>query len=193
MRFRVLTWAVMLVLLGAPGVSFAHCDSLAGPVVKDAQKALAAGDVTPVLKWVRPADEAEVRAAFAKARNVRGGGSDAGELADHYFFETLVRLHRAGEGAPFTGLKPADAIEPDIAAADRALESGDVERLSAEQGHRLEQAIRNHHAAARLARAHADESVELGRKYVAAYVEYVHLVERAAALASGEAPEAHEH
>ncbi len=33
--------------------AFAHCDTLDGPVVKDARLALDKGDVTGLLKWVR--------------------------------------------------------------------------------------------------------------------------------------------
>ena len=101
-----------------------------GPVVKTAQAALEKGDVTPVLKWVKPEHEAEIRDAFQKTLAVRGLGKDARDLADKYFFETLVRLHREGEGAPYTGLKPAGAVEPVMAASDKALEAGSVDELT---------------------------------------------------------------
>jgi hypothetical protein len=110
----------------------AHCDTMDGPVVKAAQAALEKGNVTPVLKWVKPPQEADVRAAFQKTLAVRGLGREARDLADQYFFETLVRLHREGEGAPYTGLKPAGAVEPVVAAADKALEAGSVEELTRE-------------------------------------------------------------
>ena len=52
-------------------------------------------------------------------------------LADRYFFETLVRLHRAGENAPYTGLKPAGRdLGAAIPAADKALETGSDEALT---------------------------------------------------------------
>ncbi len=78
----------------------AHCDTLDGPVVATAQKALDAGDVTPLLKWVSSENEQEIRTAFIETMNVRKLGGQARDLADRYFFETLVRIHRAGEGAP---------------------------------------------------------------------------------------------
>jgi hypothetical protein len=84
-----------------------HCDGLDGPVVSLARRALDAGNVNLVLPWVREQDEAEVREAFAHALAVRKLGGEAKDLADRHFFETLVRVHRAGEGAPYTGLKPA--------------------------------------------------------------------------------------
>ena len=94
---------VVLLVIG-PGPARAHCDTLDGPVVLDAKAALQKGDVTPVLKWVRADDEKEIREAFAKTLKVRGLGDDARDLADHHFFETLVRIHRPGEGVAYTGL-----------------------------------------------------------------------------------------
>lgn len=81
------------------------------------------GDITPLLKWVRPEDEQKIKAAFDKTLAVRVKGPEAKELADVYFFETLVRIHRAGEGAPYTGLKPGAAIDPAVALADKSLEA----------------------------------------------------------------------
>ncbi|HAS53851.1 MAG TPA: hypothetical protein DCS42_06830, partial [Nitrospiraceae bacterium] len=104
-------------------MAVAHCDTLDGPVVADARKALDKGDVTPVLKWVRQDDEKEIRELFTKTLVVRKKGKEARELADLYFFETLVRIHRAGEGAPYTGLKH-EAAEPIILAVDKALDTG---------------------------------------------------------------------
>src|SRR5690606_11516104 len=112
------------------GPASAHCDSMDGPVVKDAQRALADGDVGPVLKWVRAEDEPEIRDAFDLTRSVRGESEAAKSLADRYFFETLVRVHRASEGEAFTGLKPAGSVEPGIAAADRALAEGNADALA---------------------------------------------------------------
>jgi Family of unknown function (DUF6448) len=103
------SWTWTLVALGllflAQDRALGHCDGMDGPVVKAAQKALEAGNVNLVLIWVQKADEVEVRKAFDQTITVRKLGPEARALADRYFFETLVRLHRAGEGAPYTGLK----------------------------------------------------------------------------------------
>jgi len=102
--------AVTVVLLVAsPENASAHCDTLNGPVVTAARVALQRGDVTSVLKWVKSTEEREVRDAFRRTMAVRGASAEARDLADLYFFETLVRLHRQGEGEPYTGLKPAGA------------------------------------------------------------------------------------
>jgi hypothetical protein len=109
----------------------AHCDGLDGPVVKAAQRALQTGDLNPVLIWVQPQNEDEIEKAFTDTLAVRKLNPQAEALADRYFFETLVRLHRAGENAPYTGLKPAGRdLGAAIPAADKALETGSDEALT---------------------------------------------------------------
>src|SRR5512134_3033372 len=124
--------AILASVLLAPLPARAHCDGLDGPVVKAAEQALAKNDVNLVLIWVQPQDEAEIRSAFTHAVAVRKLGPEARRLADTHLFETLVRVHRAGEGAPYTGLKPAGRdLGPAIPATDRALETGDPAALLA--------------------------------------------------------------
>src|SRR4026209_2968681 len=121
--------------------AIAHCDGIDGPVVKAAQKALEMGNVNLVLIWVQKTDEDEVKKAFQKTLAVRKLNPQAKELADTYFFETLVRIHRAGEGAPYTGLKPAGTVEPPVAAADRAIETGKLQPLGKLVGDRMEKGL----------------------------------------------------
>jgi hypothetical protein len=158
-------------------VATAHCDSVDGPVVRDARAALEKREPTAVLKWVMPAREQEIREAFAQALAVRSLGADARDLADRHFFETLVRVHRAGEGETFSGLKPAAGVDPAIALADRALESGSAAALSKEAAESIEAGIRRRFSLAHERRKHAADSVEAGRAYVEAYVDYIHFVE----------------
>lgn len=160
-----------------PTAARAHCDTMDGPVVIEARAALKKGDVTPVLKWVQKNNEEEVRTVFKKVLAARRTGPEAVDVADRYFLETLIRLHRAGEGEPFTGLKPAGAIEPAVVAADKAITVGTVDPLGKELGQAAEKAVRERFGRLMNARKHKDESVEAGRAYVAAYVEYVHFVE----------------
>jgi hypothetical protein len=98
--------------LFVPRIAGSHCDTLEGPVVMTAKAALDKGDVTPVLKWVKKEHEGEIREAFKNTLAVRKMSPEARKLADKYFFETLVRIHRAGEGAPYTGLQLGQAVEP---------------------------------------------------------------------------------
>ncbi len=158
--------------------AYAHCDGLDGPVVKAAAKALDTGNVGQALIWVKKTDEAEARAAFERAIAVRKLGGDAQQLADRWFFETIVRLHRAGEGAPFDGLKPAGRdLGPAIPAADGALETGSadavVKLITEGARHGIEERFR--HALA--ARRFDPNDIGAGREYVHAYVEFVHYVE----------------
>src|SRR5678815_4655675 len=111
-----------------PARALAHCDGLDGPVVQAAQRALDTRNPALVLIWVQEKDEPEIRKAFEQALAVRELSSQAKALADRFFFETLVRVHRAGEGAPFTGLKPAGRdLGRAIPAADEAVRVGSVE------------------------------------------------------------------
>jgi hypothetical protein len=183
-------WA--LLLLGA-GRAQAHCDTMDGPVVKDATAALASGDVTPVLKWVQEENETEIRQAFELAVKVRGLATEARALADRSFLETLVRIHREGEGASYAGLKPA-GLETQVAtaAADKALDTGSPGALVAVITADVERGLRQRFARAAAAKRRAHESVERGREYVRAYVDFVHYAER---VHEGAAPSAgaHEH
>lgn len=174
---KAMVLAVCACIWSIPGNAGAHCDTLDGPVVTNAKAALEKGDVTSVLKWVRKEDEKEIKELFNKTLTVRKQGKEAKELADMYFFETLVRIHRAGEGAPYTGLKKEPA-EPVIEAADKALESSSADnlvRLVTDAGAR---GLRERFEHAKETRKHSEESVEAGRKFVGAYVEFTHYAER---------------
>ena len=89
-----------------------------------------------------------------------------------------MRLHREGEGAPYTGLKPAGQVEPVIAASDKALETGSVDELTQKIVKLVTEGIRRHFAETMEKKQHADESVAAGREFVRAYVEFTHYVER---------------
>ena len=170
--------AIGFVFLLMPATVFGHCDGIDGPVVKAAQQALAKGDVNPILIWVQANDEAEIRRVFAKTLAVRKLNPEARELADLYFFETLVRIHHAGEGASYTGLKPAGRdLGPAIPAADKAIETGAVEPLLKLITSESTNGIRERFQKATAAKKFNVEDVKAGREYVKAYVEFVHYVE----------------
>jgi hypothetical protein len=144
-----------------------HCDSLDGPVVTAARKALATGDVGLVLPYVPATAEDEVRAVFSRVQPLQATGGEAAAVAQQWLFETAVRLHRAGEGAPYTGVKPAGMdVGPVIPLAEKALDTGDVQpvyellatELHAELSRRL-------HRVEELA-AGRDTSVAAARAYV---------------------------
>jgi hypothetical protein len=179
MKVRKILMAIAIAgTWGWASTAAAHCDTLDGPVVAAAQQALTTGQVEHALIWVQKTDERTVRDAYAKARSARATGGAASERAEHAFYATLVRVHRKGEGAPYTGLKPAGHIEPPVAAADRALAAGQpaevekliLDRTQAGLRERFDKVIRTHDF--------KPTDVEAGRAHVAAYVDYVHYVER---------------
>jgi hypothetical protein len=155
--------------------TLAHCDSTSGPVIPEAVAALQNGDLTPVLKWIPADDEAEIRAAFDRAQIVRAQGPEARKLADQFFLETLVRVHRAGEGAPFTGITSTPP-DPIVALADGALASGSADDMIGKINRHLARSIEEKFQRVSEAREHKDDSVAAGREFVAAYVSYVHYV-----------------
>jgi hypothetical protein len=129
----VMSSAVALaIVFGVSGAARAHCDAEDGPVANAVKKALETGNINLVLPYAPASAEAELKATFAEARKVRTLGSDARKLADRSFLQTTIRLHRAGEGATFTGIKPAGInYGPMIPAAERAIETGNPETIKA--------------------------------------------------------------
>jgi len=161
-----------------PRMVSAHCDGEDGPVVMAAKKSLEKGDVNYVLIWVQKKDEADIKKAFEKTMGVRKLNPDAKEMADHYFFETLVRIHRAGEGAPFTGLKPAGQdLGPAIPAADKAIESGKLEAVKTLLTNSVQAGLEERFKDVSAKKNYQANNVGAGREYVEAYVKFIHYVE----------------
>jgi hypothetical protein len=169
---------LLAILLFAPTKALAHCDTMDGPVVKAAQRALATRNINLVLIWVQKKDEPEIKERFRQTLAVRRLSREARKLADNYFFETLVRLHRAGEGEPYTGIQPAGTdLGPVIPVADKALLDGSVEALL-----KLFPSTATANIQARFREAIAKKSfnendVEAGREYVKSYVSFLHYLE----------------
>ena len=111
-------------MLGSAAPASAHSDSAQGPVATAARDALAEGNVDLVLPYVKADQEQELTAAFNQTVAIRDSGPEVQKLADQYFVETAVRLHRVGEGASYTGLKDDVEISPALAAAEASLEEG---------------------------------------------------------------------
>ncbi|WP_332812989.1 DUF6448 family protein [Ramlibacter sp.] len=151
----------------------AHCDTADGPAVTDGRRALATGNINHALKWIQADGEPELKEVFAKALAVRRLGPEAAEVADRLFLETLVRIHRMGEGVGFTGIQPTGAhVEPIVVAADRALETGDDREVRAlAPAERRDELHRRFHVA--LGKKGFDvDDVPAARDYVAAYVSF---------------------
>lgn len=174
-----LTVAGLSLVVFASNSAFAHCDGLDGPVVQAARKALETKNVNFVLIWVQKESEAELKTVFQQALAVRGSSPEGRELADRQLFETVVRLHRSGEGAPYTGLKPAGRdLGPAIPAADRAIESGRTAALETLLATEFRAGLAEAFERVQARRRYDPNNVAAGREYVKAYVEYIHFVER---------------
>ena len=149
-----------------------HCDSLDGPVVTAARRALETKNADVALAYVPKRGEAEVRQAFAAALRIRDMGPAVREVADLHFLETVVRIHRAGEGAPYTGLKPAGLDHgPVIPVAERAIQTGSPDELAALLTARVEQELRARFAHMLALKARADGDLDANRAYVEAMLD----------------------
>ncbi|MGE5411981.1 MAG: DUF6448 family protein [Clostridiales bacterium] len=171
---------VFLLIFSTTIKTYAHCDGIDGPVVSAAKKALETGNVNYVLIWVKKSNENLIQEAFNKTLKVRALGDDARELADTYFFETLVRIHRAGEGEPYTGLKPAGRdLGPVIPAADRAIKEGSFLRLKEvfAQKQIETKGLEKNFDDVVSKKNYETDNVEAGRSYVQSYVEFLHKAE----------------
>ena len=185
----------LTLLIASPAL--AHCDWIKGPVVLDAQAALDKGDVAPVLKWIPPNREKEVRDAFAQTLAVRKESPAAKELADRWFFETVVRVHRQSEGAAYHGLR-GDEYTPEegIMIAEAALESGSLAEVEKMLDAEIAAGLRERFQHARHTKEHAAHNANAGRQWVHEYAEFIHYVLRLHQNATGaehkEGSEAHE-
>jgi Family of unknown function (DUF6448) len=177
---RVITLAAGLGLSALmPARALAHCDGLDGPVVKAAQRSLETRNSAFVMIWIQEKDEPEIRRAFEQTLAVRELSPQGRELADRFFFETLVRVHRAGEGAPFTGLKPAGRdLGPAIPAADEAIRLGSVEPVNRLLAEAIQEKVRQQFGEVIATQAFKSDDIAAGRAYIKAYVEFIHFVER---------------
>ena len=149
-----------------------HCDSMDGPVVTAARRALEHHDPAMVLAYVPEDGEAEVRAAFDAVAGIRDESPAVRSVADRYFFETVVRVHRAGEGAPYTGLKPAGLdTGPVIPVAERAIETGSPDELVALMTSRVEEEVRERFRHVMELKAATNGNLKANRAYVEAMLD----------------------
>lgn len=151
-----------------------HCDTMDGPVVKAARIALERGNVNLILPYAPAQAEDELRRAFERTMRVRLLGPEAKEAVDYWFFETAVRLHREGEGAPYTGLKPAGLDEgPVVPRAEKAIETGELEPLTTFLCHALQDQLHERFQAAMARKRYDENDVAAARAYVEAYLGFV--------------------
>jgi hypothetical protein len=146
-----------------------HCDAKDGPVVQGALLALDTEDVNEALRFAPAEAETEIRDAFAIALEARKAAPEARDVADLYFAETVVRLHRAGEGAPYTGLKPAGLdVGLIIPVAERAIDTGSAHELTALLSETLHHEVKHRFDHVMELKARSDQGLAQSREYTGA-------------------------
>jgi hypothetical protein len=175
---RALTMLFALAItVGGSRPALAQCDSLDGPVVTAAREALRTSDFTVIAIWVRSRQEPALQLAFRHAISVRRLGAEARELADTYFFETAVRLHREGEGEPYIGLVRVGGDRgAALTAAEHALVTGSSDELVELVVTRVRDQLRERFNRVTERRTYRRGDVEAGRRFVATYADYIHYV-----------------
>ncbi len=85
------------------------------------------------------------------------------------------------EGAPYTGLKPGEAVDPAVTVADKSLENGSVDKLITILTSTMANGIQERFALAYENQEHADStySVAAGRGFVESHVTFTHCSGRA--------------
>ncbi len=165
----------LLLVVGFTFNSQAHCDRVNGPVAVAAKQALETGDVSNALIWVGEQQADELKTKFTHSLEVynSNSGEESRQLAERYFMETTVRLHREAEGMPYTGLKPAQPSSEDIQTAENALESGNLSLVTNLLAKEIQQQTEELYQHAMKAKDNREQSVEAGRRWVDAYVKYI--------------------
>lgn len=182
----VLFLSVLSVMMFISIPASAHCDSYDGPVIKEALRALETNKVELVYKWITPEQENEVTSLFNKTYKLRSGDEEIYKIVEKHFLETLVRLHRETEGAPFTGIKPAGSMTPLVEMADNSLANNDVKTVVNIVAEHLGEIINERYQKAAELSKTKDNSVKQGRAYVEAYVKYTHTLEALEHILHGE-------
>jgi hypothetical protein len=176
-KLKLLTIAIFSMLILTSQKTYAHCDSYDGPTIKDAIEALETNNVNLVLKWISHEQEQEIIPLFNKTYSLKKGDKEVYNIVEKHFFETLIRLHRETEGAPFTGLKPAGTTKKIILLSDNAITNGDFEDLFGKLNTHIKKVLIEKYKTVFSLQKLKNESIEKGREYVAAYVDYTHTLE----------------
>lgn len=192
MKKNILLLAVTLVLFACQD-SFAHCDTRKGPVVTAAAEALRTNNVNLVLIWVQKQDESIIKEAFQKTIELRKMSPAVQQAVDNYFFETLVRVHRAGEGIAYTGLKDPAEVEPPIAASDNAIAKNSLTDVIKLLNDAINKGVNEKFRAVASTKNYDANNVDAGREYVESYVVFMHYIEAIYNAASGSKSEHQEH
>ena len=151
-----------------------HCDTRDGPVALAVKKALDSEDVNHILIWMSKESEKEMIEVFQKALEARKSGEAARIVADEWVLETAVRLHRATEGASFTGIKPAGLDEgPLVPRAEKAIETGDPTETINFLTDTMQEELMRRFNNVNNKKNYDVNDVEAGREYIEAFIGFV--------------------
>ncbi|MDK2833715.1 MAG: hypothetical protein PWP14_1821 [Methanolobus sp.] len=151
-----------------------HCDTRDGPVAKAVERSLESENVNPILIWLPDDSEAEMKMVFDKAIKARKLGKEAKEVADEWVLETAVRLHRKGEGAVYSGIKPAGLDEgPVVPRAERAIDTENLEGMMDFMTDTLENELQKRFREVVARKNYDVNDVAAGREYVHAFMNFV--------------------
>lgn len=178
LRIGLVPIFILSLLILSTNVTFAHCDTMDGPLIKDAMQAIGQNNVNYVLKWVSSENETEIKNVFNLMMKVRELSPEAKDIAEKYFFETLVRIHRSGEGVPFTGVKPhGTPIDGKVIAADKSIEIGNLSPLKDMVTKDILPELTKRFDKVMSLKNFDVNNVEAGREYIEAYVQFFKFAE----------------
>ena len=170
--------AAVGIMVMSPLTASAHCDTMEGPTVADGFKAMDTNNINYVLKWVQPKYEKEITEKFNLSMKVKDLSPNAKVLAEQYFFSELVRVHRAGENAPFDGLKPyGTPIDEKVKAADKSIEVGNLSPLEGLLEKEKMPELKERFERVMSLKNFDVNNVEAGREYIEAYVMFFKFAE----------------
>lgn len=158
--------------------SNAHCDTMDGPTVIDGQRAMKENNINYALKWIQPNAEKELKEAFNLSMKIKDLSPESKQIAEKYFFGELVRIHRQGEDAPYTGVKPAGTtIDKKVLAADKSIEIGNLTPLESliEKDKKAE--LKKRFDKVMALKNFDTNNVDAGREYIEAYVKFFKFAE----------------
>ncbi|MCB2296099.1 DUF6448 family protein [Clostridium algoriphilum] len=168
----------LTIVIALPTIASAHCDTMDGPTVADGKKAMKTNNVNYVLKWAKPEYEKEISQMFVQTMKVKELSPEAKVLSEKYFLENLVRLHRAGEGAPFTGIKPSGTPKDEkVLAADESIKVGNLSSLEKLIEKDKVPELKERFEKAMALKNFDVNNVEAGRKYIESYVSFLKFAE----------------
>jgi hypothetical protein len=187
-RIGLVSLSILALWILSTNLAFAHCDTMDGPLIADARKAMGQNNVNYVLKWVSAANESEIRDAFNLVMKVKGLSHEAKELSEKYFYDTLVRIHRAGEGVLFTGVKPSGTpIDEKVLSADKSIETGNLTPLKGMISEADMPELTERFKKVMSLKNFNVNNVDAGREYIEAYVQFFKFAEGEEAHNDGDA------